>query len=397
MITYPSTHGVYEAEVARGLRGGARGGRPGLRRRGQPERAGRGGPAGGVRRRRVAPEPAQDVLHPARRRRPGRRPGRGGRAPRAVPAGRRGRRRRARRRRVGGPVRQPGRAADLVDVRADDGGRRAAAGDAARPWRRRTTSRSGCGEHFPVLYAGDGGLRRPRVHPRPAADHEDDGRDGRRRGQAAGRLRPARADDVVPGGGHADGGADRERGPRRDRPVRRRDDRDPRGDRPGRGGGVAGGRQPAARRPAHRGLPGRQVGPPVPARARRVPDGRHAGRARPQGVAAGAAHRRRPRRPQPRLLLPAGGGVRRAGRGTRGSRSRRTSDAGRPTPCSESGVRCVECTQRRFRYIHGRHRGSRVSQRSISRSRRGAARRAKPAWARAYSARPAGVSIGTGG
>ncbi len=32
------------------------------------------------------PEPAQDVLHPARRRRPRRRPGRGARAPRAVPA-----------------------------------------------------------------------------------------------------------------------------------------------------------------------------------------------------------------------------------------------------------------------------------------------------------------------
>ena len=114
----------------RGVRGRARGGRPGLRRRGEPERAARAGPAGGVRGRRVAPEPAQDVLHPARRRRPRRRAGRGGRAPRAVPAGRRGRRRRARRRGVGGAVRQPRRAADLVDVRADDGVRRAAAGDA---------------------------------------------------------------------------------------------------------------------------------------------------------------------------------------------------------------------------------------------------------------------------
>ena len=78
------------------------------------------------------------------------------------------------------------------------------------------------GEHFPVLYAGEDGLRRPRVHPRPAADHEDDRRDRRRRGQAAGRLRPARADDVVPGGRHADGGADRERGSPGDRPLRRR-------------------------------------------------------------------------------------------------------------------------------------------------------------------------------
>ena len=38
-----------------------------------------------------------------------------------------------------------------------------------------------------------------------------------------------------------------------------------------------------------------------------------------------------------------------------------------------------------------------VSQSSTSRPRRGAARRANPAWARTYSARPAGVSIRTGG
>ena len=48
-----------------------------------------------------------------------------------------------------------------------------------------------------------------------------------------------------------------------------------------------------------------------------------------------------------------------AGRRVRGARA----------GCSESGVRCVECTQRRFRSIHTGHRGSRVSQRSISRSR----------------------------
>ena len=86
MITYPSTHGVYEDTVARGLRDGARRRRPGVRRRGQPERADRPGPAGQVRRRRVAPEPAQDVLHPARRRRPRRRPDRRARAPGPVPA-----------------------------------------------------------------------------------------------------------------------------------------------------------------------------------------------------------------------------------------------------------------------------------------------------------------------
>ena len=58
----------------RPLRAGARGRRAGLRRRRQPQRAARAGPAGKVRRGRQPPQPAQDLLHPARRRRPGRRP-----------------------------------------------------------------------------------------------------------------------------------------------------------------------------------------------------------------------------------------------------------------------------------------------------------------------------------
>ena len=70
----------------RDLRGRARRRRPGVRRRRQPQRAGRAGQAGHVRRRRLAPEPAQDVLHPARRRRPGHRAGGGPGAPGAVPA-----------------------------------------------------------------------------------------------------------------------------------------------------------------------------------------------------------------------------------------------------------------------------------------------------------------------
>ena len=76
MITYPSTHGVFEGAVGRDLRARARRRRPGLRRRRQSQRARRPRPARRVRRRRLAPQPAQDVLHPARRRRPGRRPGR---------------------------------------------------------------------------------------------------------------------------------------------------------------------------------------------------------------------------------------------------------------------------------------------------------------------------------
>ena len=106
--------------------------RPGLRRRGEPERAGRGGPAGAVRRRRLAPEPAQDVLHPARRRWSRRRAGRGARAPGAVPAeppagplGRTGDRCRCAVRGALGIGVDP---ADQLGVHPDDGRRRVCAG-----------------------------------------------------------------------------------------------------------------------------------------------------------------------------------------------------------------------------------------------------------------------------
>ena len=86
MVTYPSTHGVFEEAIREicALVHDHR--RPGVRRRRQPERARRPGPAREVRRRRQPPQPAQDVLHPPRRRRAGRRPGGGAGAPRPVPA-----------------------------------------------------------------------------------------------------------------------------------------------------------------------------------------------------------------------------------------------------------------------------------------------------------------------
>ena len=86
MVTYPSTNGVFEETIGAGVRRGARRRRPGLRGRREPQRAGRAGPAGQLRRGRLAPEPAQDFLHPARRRRSRRRAGRGAGAPGAVPA-----------------------------------------------------------------------------------------------------------------------------------------------------------------------------------------------------------------------------------------------------------------------------------------------------------------------
>ncbi len=78
----------------RGVRGGdprhrsdrSRRRRPGLSRRGQPERAGRHLPAGRDRRRRRPSQPAQDLLHPAWRRRPGHGPDRGQGASGPLPA-----------------------------------------------------------------------------------------------------------------------------------------------------------------------------------------------------------------------------------------------------------------------------------------------------------------------
>ncbi len=77
-------------------------------------------------------------------------------------------------------------------------------------------------------------------------------------------------------------------------------------------GRVARRRQPAAGSAAHRGMPaGGRLGSPVHPRAGGLP----AGQALPaQGVAAGAPHRRRLRRPQPGVLVPAGGGFRVVGR-----------------------------------------------------------------------------------
>ncbi len=85
------------------------------------------------------------------------------------------------------------------------------------------------------------------------------------------------------------------------------DDRDQGRDRPGRRRGVAGGRQPAAQRTAHRRRPDRGVGSPVLSRAGRLSGRRGPGR---QVLVTGAAHRRRLRRPPPGVRLPARRGVR---------------------------------------------------------------------------------------
>ena len=108
-----------------------------------------------------------------------------------------------------------------------------------------------------------------------------------------------------PVAGHADGGADRERGPRRAGPLLRRDDRHPRGDPPGRGGGVDPRELAAARRPAHRGVGDHRTprSVPTPPRSRcsrpvptRTSTGRRsAASTRPTATATCSAPARRPR------------------------------------------------------------------------------------------------------
>ena len=86
MVTYPSTHGVFEAairEICAIVH--AHGGQVYMDGANLNAQVGLTSP-GRDRRRRVPPEPAQDVLHPARRRRPRRRPDRRRRASGAVPA-----------------------------------------------------------------------------------------------------------------------------------------------------------------------------------------------------------------------------------------------------------------------------------------------------------------------
>ncbi len=189
MVTYPSTHGVFEEAIQRDLRDRPRARRPGLHGRRQHERAGRPLPPGRHRRRRLPPQPAQDLLHPARRRRPGHGPDRRRRASRAVPARPSGDhdRRRARRSAPSPPRRGAARASCSISWvyiahdgrRRPDRARRKIAilnanyiADAPRAALSRCSTR---GAERP---------RRARVHPRPA-------RRSRRRAASRSRTSPS--------------------------------------------------------------------------------------------------------------------------------------------------------------------------------------------------------------
>ncbi len=281
--------------------------RAGLRRRRQPERARGRRRARPFRRRRFAPQPAQDVLHPARRRRPGR--GAGGvqgapgafpsRAPRTAGA----RRRDAHRPRQRGAVRVGVHPADLVDVHRDDGWQRSHRRDRVGD-PRGELRREAAGAALSGALQRSRRPRRARVHPRPAAAEGHRGGRGRGRREAPDRLRLPRADDELPGRRNADGRADRKRIEAGARPLRRRDDRDPRGDFRDRSGTPRPRRQSAqACAPSRARGRGGRLAARVRAHARRV-SGRRGGTRKV--LAARRADRQRLRRSQSVLQLRPG-------------------------------------------------------------------------------------------
>ena len=159
MVTYPSTHGVFE-EGSSSCAWWCTRRAASLRRRRQPERDGRHLPARAVRCGREPPQPAQDVLHPPRWRRPRCRPRRRPSAPGPVPAQPRAVDRCGPGHRSGGRVRRAVRLgehpADQLDVRHDDG--RPAPVRDRRGGPRRELRRARLSPHYPVLYTGRGGL-----------------------------------------------------------------------------------------------------------------------------------------------------------------------------------------------------------------------------------------------
>jgi glycine dehydrogenase len=125
----------------------------------------------------------------------------------------------AHRRRLGRALRQRQHPADLLDLHHADG-RETACAKATR-WRSSTPTTSHAASRRTTRCSIRRRERpgRARVHPRPAPA-QGDRHQRRRRGQAPHRLRLPRADDVLPGGRHADDRADRERVEGRARPLR---------------------------------------------------------------------------------------------------------------------------------------------------------------------------------
>ena len=156
------------------------------------------------RRRRLPPQPAQDVLHPARRRRPGHGPDRRRRAPRAVPARATrwsrpaARRRSARSRRRRGAARASCRSRGCTSRMM--GGEGLTQATAGRDPQRELHGASGSSAHYPVaLHAAATGRVAHECILDCRALQEDRRHRGRGHRQAADGLRLPRADDVLPG------------------------------------------------------------------------------------------------------------------------------------------------------------------------------------------------------
>jgi len=223
----------------------------------------------------------------------------------------------------GRAARQRGRAADQLDVHAHDGRR----GPARRDRDRHPQCQLHRGAHVGPLRTalqrqrGRREWRRcgARMHPRPAPAEGQLGHRRRGRRQAAHRLRLPCTHTELPGGGHVDGRAHRERAARGARPLLRRDDRHPGRDPQSRTRRMAARGQPAEGRAAHRRRPAEgRLAACLFARGRGVSGG---GAAAPEVLGAGGAGGQRVRGSQPVLQLRADERVRgmipdiRSGRG----------------------------------------------------------------------------------
>ncbi len=195
--------------------------------------------------------------------------------------------------------------AHLLRLRPDAGRRRHDQRDADRDAQRQLHQVAPRGALRRALHQR-GGSRGARDDLRPAGLQERRRRGDRRR-QAADGLRLPRADGLVPGAGHPDDRADGERAKSGARPVLRRDDRDSRRDfggreRQGRSQGQRAEERAPHRRHGHR----RRVEPSVLAAPGRVSA---AVGLRQQALAGRRPDRQPVRRPQSLLRLPADRGV----------------------------------------------------------------------------------------
>ncbi len=312
MVTYPSTHGVFEEDIREICTIIHAQRRPGLHGRREHERAGRSDQPGGDRRRRLPPEPAQDVRHPARRRRSGHGADRRGQTSGAVPAGAssgEGRRREGDPRDLRRPVGERQHPADLLRLHPHAGRGGDDRRDALRHPQRQLSEGAAAGALRRALCQPQRpGCARDDLRP-PSVQARSRGVDRRvGRGEAADGLRLPRADGVVPGGRDDDDRADGERIEGRARPVLRRVDCDPAGDSGGRGRfrGCQGQRPEECA--THR-----RAG-----RVRRMVASLHAAaggvsapvREGQQVLAGGVADRQPVRRPEPDLRVPSDRGVR---------------------------------------------------------------------------------------